>query len=795
LDKRRRQVSKEGISKNDEGGDCKTDEQVGGVYTSKIKNQKIKKEKSLDTRKTGFCKEKLQNNDIYRNGKKVRSDILCSKTLHTTNEPEEILSCISKKMDRRRNKTSEAEMARIRNRYETTGERPWAEFIGSCWNSPQIGSEADRIVEQMRKGIYSEELSQDIGRRIGTELKSKDNRDPWISAGKSIAERKEGHNENAQLCNSKKDEENRTSLLSSINRWRRNTNDNKMEKTVETKYNDYKHKQTIDGISETYGFSGTNYNEQSRNCIFQNENLFEDNTSRFFESIATIFGNKTTTLFADETISRNRYETEIEGPANCRDAEITGFNTTVKLTQTRIRKKVCIRMASPQRLYDLITTTHSYVANDLVTHNCDLSVNQFIDELPKWVLTLDSFEGMELPKEDYAENYYKLLLKQAKKNAEKMKDELNGLGDAAGVIICNSKDSKEMTGMPMPGGACPTCNGNGTLNKSESDGQNGKKQNGHGNEKTKCPDCDGTGKGDSEKSKIGKINQWLPFNKKEFEEWLNQKLKEGMSPTSKQTGMSGDHSKWSDTRKIPKEMVDTAIKQAIKEAYNKAKFGGYGIGSLPAGIERMCKETMKPVYNFEPYLRHFIDGEIFSKFEQTRKRPNRRYRWEYPGKKTETMGKVGILADTSGSIYDEDLALFAKNLENINQYVSVILFDVDTQINNLREYSKRNFDKILSGGGGTDFSHVFEILEDYKKYKHLLSAIPKTQLARSKMLLQGMQALIIMTDGQASGVPKNKPRKLAVMWAMTKDSNEPPVKWGDVIYLDNAPEKHKKRRN
>lgn len=428
----------------------------------------------------------------------------------------------------------------------------------------------------------------------------------------------------------------------------------------------------------------------------------------------------------------------------------------------------------------------------------DLSINQFIDNLPKWVLQIDMFKGMELPKEEHAELYYGLLLKQAKKNAEKLREKLKDLGDASGVIIFEKgENSPSMTGIPMPGGSCPTCGGSGTVDRDSKGSKKSSNESGSSSDqggKEQCPDCGGTGhEKDGKEKDIDKINDWLPFNKKAFEDWLREQMKQGTAPTSKQTGMPGDHGKWQETKKIPREMVDVAIKHAIKEAYNRAKFGGQGIGSLPAGIERMCKETLKPAYNFEPFLRKFVDGEIFNKFEQTRKRPNRRYRWDYPGKKTETMGKIGILADTSGSIEEEDISLFAKNLENISEYVAVVLFDVDTQINNIREYSKRNFDKMLKGGGGTDFGDVFKILDDYGKNKRLLGGIPTKQLDRAKTMLAGIQALIIMTDGQAMGVPAKEPRKISTLWALTKKCHKPPVKWGKVIYLDNKPESHERR--
>jgi predicted metal-dependent peptidase len=400
----------------------------------------------------------------------------------------------------------------------------------------------------------------------------------------------------------------------------------------------------------------------------------------------------------------------------------------------------------------------------------DCAINQYIPELPDWVIKLDSFKDLKLPPEETAEVYYKLLYKKAEENAEKLKDKLKELGGAMGVMLPSSgfsKQSKNSGGVPMSGSS----GGKGEDKKGEKKGISSGK----------------------EKSDIDKINQWLPFDKNKYEEFMDRLQKEGRGQTSKQTGMTGDHGKWDDVKKIPKEMVNSTVKQAVKESYNKAKFGGQGIGDMPAGIDRMCKETLRPTYNFEPFLRRFVDGELFGRYEQTRKRPNRRYRWEHPGKKTETKGKIAVLADTSGSINNEDIAVFAKNLGRISEYMQIILFDVDHGIENVREYTKRNFDNVLNGGGGTDFRAVFKILENYEKNKNLLRNVPEKQKLKARMLCQGIQALIVMTDGMATGCPNKKP-KYPVMWALTQKCYTPPKKWGEVIYLDNKPEKHQRRR-
>ena len=644
--------------------------------------------------------------------------------------------------------------------------------------------------------------------------------------------------------------------------------------------------------------------------------------------------------------------------------------------------------------------------------SADIAINQYIDNLPPWVLGLNSFEGLDLPKEQAAEIYYKKLLKLAKQNAEEYKDQLNQLGQSTGVLFYKmpNKEGQQQegpSGMPNPNQPpCPHCKGTGTIKRCPSCGQevsdqqqrtddtkesdtskgetqqdgaqsqnksgetekkqgegsgDQKKQNGQqsknqsetqqgsdgktkdeqpqsgsqqatqstkeskqqpsqkasdgltknqqsqqgpaqqgqgqqgqpqqgqqsdtgksqqgkttdteqtdstqtcptcgqqipgdGNSKTQqgegsgeknkseqqgqgqqgqpqqgqqsdtrqnqqgkaqqstgnqgqpqqgqgqkspyaqpCPSCNGTGKADMNprggiQDQLNAINNWLPFDKEAFEKFMEKLLKEGKTPTSKQSGMPGNHAKWGDARQIPRELVDATVKQAVREAYQKAKYGGQGIGNLPAGIERMCKETLKPAYNFAPFLKRFIDGELYSRAIPTRKRPNRRYRWEYPGRKTETKGKIGLLVDSSGSIYDKDIALFIKNIEQMSEYAEIIVFDVDTAIHDVRKYNKRQFKKAIKGGGGTQFGDVFKILENFHENKQRLAKVPENHRRMARQYIAGIKALIIMTDGMVMDVPKKQPN-IPVMWALTNKAYEAPRKWGKVIYLDNKPEDH-----
>ena len=153
--------------------------------------------------------------------------------------------------------------------------------------------------------------------------------------------------------------------------------------------------------------------------------------------------------------------------------------------------------------------------------------------------------------------------------------------------------------------------------------------------------------------------------------------------------------------------------------------------------------------------------------------------------------KVGVLADTSSSMSDEELGMIVKNLKEINQYAQVILFEVDAAIQNIWEFSPKRFKGILHGGGGTSFEDVFKLLENYRDNKHLLNNLPLEKQHTAHRYIQDIKVLIIITDGGVFGLPDKKPR-IPVMWALTSRAYKAPVNWGSVIYLDNNPDNHKR---
>jgi predicted metal-dependent peptidase len=148
--------------------------------------------------------------------------------------------------------------------------------------------------------------------------------------------------------------------------------------------------------------------------------------------------------------------------------------------------------------------------------------------------------------------------------------------------------------------------------------------------------------------------------------------------------------------------------------------------------------------------------------------PNRRYISKglyLPGRKQEIFRGI-VALDTSGSTVDQ-LPEFAgevdKLLRSFGKFKLTVL-ECDTAVRNVTEITSEQPSYYwnthrFSGGGGTDFTPVFE----YIRRKRLRPEV-----------------LIFFTDGDGR-CPKNRP-EYPVLWLLT-DDGEAPVEWGFTVKM------------
>ncbi len=142
-------------------------------------------------------------------------------------------------------------------------------------------------------------------------------------------------------------------------------------------------------------------------------------------------------------------------------------------------------------------------------------------------------------------------------------------------------------------------------------------------------------------------------------------------------------------------------------------------GELPPGLARLCKQAREPKVDCWAVLQEFVTRHASSEYRWTP--PNRRFVHSglyLPSQREETLGRIIVAVDTSGSIDEETLATFAGHLEGIiSMYPDVVLTILyhDSEVQKIQEWSPQDGPLKLEpvGGGGTDHRPVFRWIEDH----------------------------------------------------------------------------------
>jgi len=210
-----------------------------------------------------------------------------------------------------------------------------------------------------------------------------------------------------------------------------------------------------------------------------------------------------------------------------------------------------------------------------------------------------------------------------------------------------------------------------------------------------------------------------------------------------------------------------------KQAALKNQGSGTGL------IDRFLRNLNKPKINWKVELKRFVHN-IFNKLAY--KMPTKRHIWkdEYlPGVKKAGRGDfkdVVVAIDTSGSIGDDELSMFASELKGIFTIYGIKTCHViwcDDQIKSVQTFtdvdSKFDLKKKLrpSGGGGTSFIPPFKWVNDN--------------------LDKGPAFMIYFTDAYGTCPNKAMCRLYAdrVMWIITQNPNPySSIHFGKILLLD-----------
>jgi predicted metal-dependent peptidase len=213
------------------------------------------------------------------------------------------------------------------------------------------------------------------------------------------------------------------------------------------------------------------------------------------------------------------------------------------------------------------------------------------------------------------------------------------------------------------------------------------------------------------------------------------------------------------------------IRDEIKEAMLAAAATVDGAGNLPAGVKRLIQELTEPKMNWRELLRMQLESTI--KSDYTWMRASRRG-WHMdavmPGMKPDPMIDIAVALDASGSISESMLKDFLGEIQGIMDSfpayrIHVITFDTDAY--NPAQYDSDNLDSIcdyeVTGGGGTDFTCIFNYLKENE-------IEPKR--------------LVVFTDGYPFGSWGDE-NYADTVWILHGTTTIVPP-WGQYAYYDDA---------
>ena len=159
------------------------------------------------------------------------------------------------------------------------------------------------------------------------------------------------------------------------------------------------------------------------------------------------------------------------------------------------------------------------------------------------------------------------------------------------------------------------------------------------------------------------------------------------------------------------QMSESDWKIAAEQASDVAR----GCGKLPAGAARAIKDARTEPQDWRAILREFVEHTAPSDYSWMS--PNRRHVANgvyLPGMTKENMGAIAIAIDTSGSIDQRVLAMFANELNAIASEAKpskVTVLYCDSHVQRTDEFEPEEEIKLnAKGGGGTRFQPIFDAI-------------------------------------------------------------------------------------
>lgn len=200
-----------------------------------------------------------------------------------------------------------------------------------------------------------------------------------------------------------------------------------------------------------------------------------------------------------------------------------------------------------------------------------------------------------------------------------------------------------------------------------------------------------------------------------------------------------------------KEVLAKDIDQALRQ-------GAILAGKLGGNVPREVEEVLQAKVDWREALREFITSFCVDKDQSTWRRPSRRWIGQdvyMPSMIGESVGRIVVAIDTSGSIDNEAIGQFLGEVRDICEHVKPDGIDLlywDTRVAQHEKYEQDQLENLLAstkpaGGGGTSPSCITRYIKD-KKLKP--------------------ECVVVMTDGYVGG-DWGEEWPCPTLWGITTD--------------------------
>lgn len=205
----------------------------------------------------------------------------------------------------------------------------------------------------------------------------------------------------------------------------------------------------------------------------------------------------------------------------------------------------------------------------------------------------------------------------------------------------------------------------------------------------------------------------------------------------------------------------------MKEVVSRVVQQGKALGVIPSALEHILSSGLaSPEENWQEHLSRFLQATATGgmSWERVNKRVLQTHKVFAPDNQSRALGKIALFLDASGSCFTTaQQNYFCSHVNAILEDCrpsEVRVYHFDTAIRSVEVFSQGEIDVQLraSGGGGTDFRHIFE-------EAGADGFVP--------------EAAIVLTDLEG---PTGDPPDYPVIWAITTDEVAP---FGESVYLRN----------